>query len=1208
MKTSIGLFFKLFILSLFLISIFLLIEGSKEKKDMKENNKETAIFNINPSKNEIISLKKDIKEYLKLKFVSVTTDQPIYWLSEEVFLKVLMPANPNKEIEIFLQKKDATPKNIGRFKLNESGILVKSIMSGKSKKLEPGEYRVDVKTIDNKLTSYTTFSVVEGSLGALSFAYEFEQITTPKQLEKVKGAWFLGNASGIGKRWGNGLNVKNEIRYLNQPYTGNAIIKSRCYLPGCNGVEAGPPQNKFIKDGSLEVVLDVSSHSGPFEIEVITDKGSIKKLFAQSGHVERETIIVSKNMSNVFHATLAPYENTTPVYGRNIYISKESENKDDVFEIKSVIADPNNEIEIKIKKDIKNPKLFVLYPMKNKEFKTEEVELNSNIEKDKILKIKCFSPYSFIGIGGFVNKDFKEGWALIFTQSPMDIEIKSSDMGIPLKNFDIEIKTINKETKKGISVYGILEVFDNRVQSKSCKEPLVSAIGDSVREFSNYLTSWQDMTGITSGDEYSKEETCVPSNGISKDKKVYPAPMYKTKMLKTAAKPRNGGDKSPLHEDTSKEPEEEQETIREGEKKVVFCDVVKTDNNGIAKVNITLPPQTGRCKIRFVAIENYDYLEKIKDIDIKKGSYLELNIPNLIIPDAQVLGKISVINTTKDKLKLNITGAGVLKEINFDIKPSETELQTVDIDFQVIGKNYGKMKLQLINSSGKVLDKREVEIKNISTYPINFSDIKISDGNPITIQKGRKIAIYSNPAKLLQGITMNIVTTMYSWFGHSEAISSSAVIRSILLRAIQDNIINDEGLRDTLKSDLVKSVKDLYEAFYDKDKNLFRPYPDIETNELWSLWTVKNLSKMIHYLNNSDVLKDEFSETIKLASLMVENVYTELKKNNPRIDEKALYDFEKNVDLIPVEINGKVIYQAQTDPAVINWFINKMLPVLDISSVKDIKNINKNFIKAYDTYRFLRSFERTGAIYYLLENAKGLYKSGDKNFTQVFNTISRGVILTQEPGIIQGPAMLGGVYSSPLTIMSFLDLLLEMSEDKKFLVKEVEIDGKKEVLSDSPMILESKDKMTIKSNEYTVIRIDDQKDINMYEYIKDKTFFNIKTEKQNLKVGEETEIIIELDKDKDPTEYYALIAIPSVLSVKQTEDLLSDYKGQLIYGQRASGGVKIQLLTVPFRGSRNIVLRTDANYKGVSEGFVMVKHINNPDIIVTSKIKQVTVK
>ena len=85
-------------------------------------------------------------------------------------------------------------------------------------------------------------------MGAVSFAYDFKEVTSPEELNEGQGAWFLGNAAGAGLRWGNGLNVKNEVRIFNQPFDGQATVKSRCYLPGCDGIEAGSPVDIYIKN------------------------------------------------------------------------------------------------------------------------------------------------------------------------------------------------------------------------------------------------------------------------------------------------------------------------------------------------------------------------------------------------------------------------------------------------------------------------------------------------------------------------------------------------------------------------------------------------------------------------------------------------------------------------------------------------------------------------------------------------------------------------------------------------------------------------------------------------------------------------------------------------------------------------------------------------------------------------------------------------
>ena len=280
----------------------------------------------------------------------------------------------------------------------------------------------------------------------------------------------------------------------------------------------------------------------------------------------------------------------------------------------------------------------------------------------------------------------------------------------------------------------------------------------------------------------------------------------------------------------------------------------------------------------------------------------------------------------------------------------------------------------------------------------------------------------------------------------------------------------------------------------------------------------------------------------------------------------------------------------------------------------NLKDMNLRFIKTYDTYRFLRAFERTGSLYYLLLNAKALFLKGDKNFYPLFNKIARGLILTQEPGMIQGPALLGGVYSAPQTIVKFLDLLVTMAKDKKIKTKaDIEIQkgghNEKITVEDKPALFDTKDgDIKITAPEFVTIRFDEEKQINIYEYLSKTPFFSISADTHTLKMGQEGTIQITLDKDKDPAEYYAIIAVPSTLFVRQTEDLLSDYKGQLLYGQKVAGGEKIQLLTVPFRGSRVMTLNTEASQIGESDGYVLVRHISNPDIIATSKIGKIAVK
>jgi hypothetical protein len=373
---------------------------------------------------------------------------------------------------------------------------------------------------------------------------------------------------------------------------------------------------------------------------------------------------------------------------------------------------------------------------------------------------------------------------------------------------------------------------------------------------------------------------------------------------------------------------------------------------------------------------------------------------------------------------------------------------------------------------------------------------------------------------------------------------------------------------------------------------------------------------MVSNLEKIPEMQDELTGSILKAQGIMNKLKKELLKRGLSEEEWSYYDPEKNgQDLIPIEVDGKVIGKVLTDQAVVQWFVDKVWPLLIDAPVKNMPDINTRFITAYDTYRFLRAFEHSGVYYYLLLNAKALFLQNDPHFFEVFNTITRGMIFTQDPGMIQGPALLGGVYSSPNTMVRFLDLLLTMLEKQDLqtnpvLTQEIAGNKKEFTLGDEPVIFEPiNDKIQFSAPSYVVYQMDRMETINLLDFLTDaQPFFTVSNKKNILSVGEESELHIELDKTKDPSEYYAVIVAPSVLSIRQTEDLLSDYKGQLLFGQKVAGGERIQLLTIPFRGSHDMILHLEGTMKGKSEGLVLVRHISNPEIIQTIKIPSVIVQ
>ncbi len=1211
------------------------------------NLKQTALFEYDNQKKEVISLLDGAKNYFKIKFVSLTMDQPVYWPDEDVNLKAVFPFCAGREVSLKVQKKGASPVDAGKFKLNEAGILVHKIMSGKQKKLEAGEYSVSAETDDKKIYEYSTFSVVEGHLGAVSFAYEFQQLTNAEALREINGGWFLGNAGGIGNRWGNGLNFKNQVRVLNQPYNGKAVVKSLCHLPGCNGCEAGPSKEVVIKDGLLQGFLEVGGHSGPFELEVITDKGSVKNLFAKSGHLERQTSLISGGMTNVFYATLAPYEGCEQVSGRDIYIEKKTASDDDALFLNRPVASNSGDIDIEVKSKINKVKVYQIYINESGDFAVKDIKTGPALKKGDSIKLNCAAPYTMIAVAGFIdgppqedridksgekagdtaasakNEKYYEAWAMVFTPPRVEIDISAPATATPGSRQTIEVNASDKITGRGVKMHGILEIFDNRVASKSAKEPLDSSIGDSFRDASNQIASWRDWSGYDQLEEREVLSDSIMTNFAPPPSVSAPAqasalsPKMEMSMSIGSAgaiKKMSRRPNAPVMQAASGAGASEHEapppaeTIREGEKKVVYCAAVTTDENGRARIEAELPPQTGRCKVRFIAVNKFDYREKIQEIDCEKKSYVEASVNTLLVPGAKLSLKASVVNSSGENITLKISGACVEKEESIEIKEKVSEA-----GFNLIGRNYGKLFLSLTDKNDKTLDRRDFTVNNISSMPVTFSDIMISDGAAVKIEKAGAVAIYSNPARLMNNIIANMNTVMYSWFGHAEAISASIAIRAMILRAAADKLINSEGLYDKLILDLKKSVKDFNESFYDKNTGLVYPYPGSPVNLNFSAWAAKNLSAAVTAISGSESLKTELEPQCIIMAEMLEKMIPELARRKVSMQEIAFFDPAAKDEIIPVEIDGKVIYKTPIDGAVIDFFTQKFIPVLDIDKIGRPDRAAA-FTKAYDTYRFLKAFERTGMLYYTLINMKALLKKEDKNFFKLFNEVSKGLINTNEPGLIQGPAMLGGVYSAPQTFVKYIELLIEMAKlDKitKEAAVEIIINGKSEkiIVSDEPYIIDGAGSdITVKMPAFAALRYDREHEINIYDHLEKPSFFKLTSDKNSYQIGDEGTLTAVLDDGCDAGEYYALIAAPSNLSIRQSEDILSDYRGQVLYGQKSSGAVKMQFITVPFRGSKTLTVSLEGAVKGESEGFVCVRHISNPEKIVTLKTEKMTVK
>jgi hypothetical protein len=566
------------------------------------------------------------------------------------------------------------------------------------------------------------------------------------------------------------------------------------------------------------------------------------------------------------------------------------------------------------------------------------------------------------------------------------------------------------------------------------------------------------------------------------------------------------------------------------------------------------------------------------------------------VPGAKLQLPVQVVNTTSESVTLVVDGAGA-KEAPRTLGPGTADLE---VAWSV---QPGTLNLVLLDGKKKVVDRRDVVVQSLGAQPVTFSRLVFSGGAPVKVGPGEVAMAYAGPGAMMKGVVMNMVTTMESWFGHAEAISAQAAARSIIVAAVSRGILDDEGLSQTLKVGIEKPVRDLAETFFDPATGLVRPYPGLPSNPLWSAWTCRNLHVVIRTLSDAK-LAPAYGETIQRARDLCARVDETLRKQGVSLSEVGGYD-EQGRDVIPVELDGKVVYKVVVDDAVSKWAVDKLMPVLDLGQ----KDVELAFSKAYDTFRFLRAFQRVGALQYLTEIAMALYANGERaKFAALYEKIARGMILAQEPGMVQGPALLGGVYSTPMALVRFLELQLMMAEAKPatgdLLVK---TGGKARKVAWGEQVKVTADS-TLQAPAGAIVRVDATYSVDMLQPTGREPLAKVRLSKSSLAMAEETTLTVELDASKDPLEYYAIIAVPTTTYVKQTGDILSDYRGQLIYGQQSTGSAKTQLLAVPFRGLHKLELLLEGGIKGVSPGAVTVRHVENVAEVSNIKVGEVTVK
>ncbi|MBI5286860.1 MAG: hypothetical protein HY878_04620, partial [Deltaproteobacteria bacterium] len=387
---------------------------------------------------------------------------------------------------------------------------------------------------------------------------------------------------------------------------------------------------------------------------------------------------------------------------------------------------------------------------------------------------------------------------------------------------------------------------------------------------------------------------------------------------------------------------------------------------------------------------------------------------------------------------------------------------------------------------------------------------------------------------------------------------------------------------------------------------------------------MQNLRRIVKSLESSTKAKQELKQALAQAKQMLKSAEDTLEKTalalGTTVDELTGSDKATGEDMITIkDKDGKEVVKALTDPAVIKWVIETS----DRPEIRDSPTgLAEGIHEAGSKKRLLKAVERLGDLGYKVDLAKAAYLAGPAQrdtFLKLFKEIAPRFSLSQETGLIEGPALIGGIHSSSTGGLRFLELLIMIADDERKKTADterfVEVGLNRYPLSQGPVIVRSPEDANLDTPlsftmpAFAVAQIERQTTVGFEDYLSGPDIVKVTpTTPISIPKDDEATLQLELQSDKEPSQYIALVALPTTVSLNRTEpSLMHSYGKGLIKGMRSVGGSQTRIFSVPFGSLHKLEIIVNGSLPGTSKGLALIRHISNPSLVKTVALPEITV-
>ena len=624
-----------------------------------------------------------------LELRALVTDRKIYRPGTEAALFIVAPDTADREasLEIRLAGQKIYEAKVT---LNREGLALHSYTD-----LKEGEYTAIVGLSDGTQAE-CTFSVAEFTLSPLIATLE-----THRYADRH-------------------LTFTLKLLLLSEPYSGPVEFGLQCHVCDERVVAT---QKVEAKNGLAEGGFDLSSHGGPFHVQVTTPDGHTALIsFPGTGAREREHLLINP-LGQTMEAGLLPWGNAQPV--RGFYIGPD-EIRGTPLMLKSVHAARG---ELQVAAEMSLAQIVTFNPCAG----TNQVINRTSLRRGETIEFDTDAPYTLFTVGAFIQDNPFEGWGIVIKPVAFEATLTTPEAARPGEEIPVHI-ALRSSLSDAVpaSAFCWLLVYDARLEHESPVPKLAKGIYESIQDATYNLAdgfvsnvrdfiSWGLRPGPRRRPTFVSNVRDFISSGLLEETDQYTLMAH---LLSLQADTDRIAD--------TEMPEMVVAPIRMEFPELAYLELFSIE--GPATRRVKLGDQIGTWRVRAYIFKGVDYCELTSDIRVDKPLYAELDLPAIASSGDAILAAVRyhtrepadlVIATPFERTQTRVQGSGMER---------------------VAIKGPGRVEVRLENQAGSDWSVRDVVSPGVQK--VTASRLVILDRGQTA--RGERVVVYPSVGQVLK--------------------------------------------------------------------------------------------------------------------------------------------------------------------------------------------------------------------------------------------------------------------------------------------------------------------------------------------------------------------------------------------------------------------------------------------------------------------------